>query len=237
MQNIKVAERSRLVILAVRPGSVETVLSRPGMEEALKGKILISLASGVTISQIAAALYPDDDDVKERCSIFRATPNMAASVGASATILGVVPDLLPKSEPLRMANLFMGLIGNTCIVPESQMDAASVVCGGAPPLLALFCDAMMDGAVAGGLPRYTAETMTSQALESAAALVNAWVKPGEVRSNVDANPREMWENVDANPETTNKILLDILKGGVRESIADAVRDAILASRSPEEEDG
>lgn len=224
MRNIRVAERSRLVVLAARPGSIETILSEQGMAEALKGKILISLASGVTISQIAAALYPDDD-VKERCFIFRATPNTAASVGASATVIGVSPNLLPKSEPLRMANLFLGLIGNTCIVPESQMDAASVVCGGTPALLALFCDAIMDGAVAGGLPRNMVETVTSQALESTAALLTAWTKPREVRKNVD------W-----NPETTIKVLLDNLKGGVRDSIAEAVRDAILDSRSLEEKD-
>lgn len=224
-QNVQVAEESRLVILASPPGRVETILSEQGMVEALKGKVLVSLASDVTISQIAAALYPDDDG-KERCSILRATPNTAASAGASATIIGVSTDLPTKNGSIRMANSFLGLIGNTCIVPESQMDAASVVCGGTPAFIALFCDAIVDGAVAGGLPRAMAQKMTSQALESTAALLTGWTRPGEVR-----------ENVYANPETTIKVLLDILKGGVRESIADAVRDAILASRSPEEKDG
>ncbi|KAK7715226.1 hypothetical protein SLS64_003924 [Diaporthe eres] len=88
--------------------------------------------------------------------------------------------------------------------------------------MAMFCDAITDGAVAGGLPREQAEAMTSQALASTAALLAA--DGGEKR------PSEVRENVGANPGITIGGPLKLEEDGVRDSISEAVRDAIVQTK-------
>lgn len=226
-QNVQVAMRSDLIILACPPGTVKTVLSEKGMADALSQKILVSLAAGVTISQITDAMYHGqgtaDYHGQDRCHIVRAMPNIAASLGASATGITFPTDPAPAKATIELVDSFFQAVGGVTHIPESQMDAASVVCGASPAFMALFCDAIIDGAVAGGLPRAQAEAMTAQALASTAALLAA--------DGGGKRPSEVRENVCANPGITIGGILNLEKGGVRGSISGAVRDAILAARS------
>lgn len=227
-QNVQVAMRSDIIILACPPGAVKTVLSEKGMADALSQNILVSLAAGVTIAQIADALYHDpgnktDHHDQNRCHIVRAMPNIAASLGTSATGIALPTNPALPKDTIRLVDSFFQAVGGITHIPESQMDAASVVCGASPAFMAMFCDAIIDGAVAGGLPRAQAEIMTAQALASTASLLAAdggGKKPSEVR-----------ENICANPGITIGGILNLEKGGVRGSISGAVRDAILAARS------
>lgn len=232
-QNYTVARRSDIVVLACPPGAVESVLKEDDMRAALSRKILISLAAGVTISQIDAALYGDDSQAtvegRGRCWIVRAMPNIAAAVGASSTAIVLPTDPPLPQDKIEIVDSFFQCVGGITHIPESQMDAASVVCGASPAFMALFCDAIIDGAVAGGLPRVQAEAMTAQAMASTAALLAA-DGGGEI-------PSEVRENVCANPGITIGGILELEKGGVRGSIAGAVRDSIRAARSMGKKDG
>lgn len=232
-QNVQVAMRSDLIILACPPGTVKIVLSEKGMADALSQKILVSLAAGVTISQITDTMYhgpgnKTDYNGQGRCHIVRAMPNIAASLGASATGITFPTDPAPAKTTIELVDSFFQAVGGITHIPESQMDAASVVCGASPAFMALFCDAIIDGAVAGGLPRAQAEAMTAQALASTAALMNGG---GGGKKRGGKKPSELRENVCANPGITIGGILDLEKGGVRGSISGAVRDSILAARS------
>lgn len=227
-QNVQVAMRAGIVILACPPGTVKTVLSDRGMADALSDKILVSLAAGVTIAQMKDALYQgpgneSDQNNQNRCHIVRAMPNIAASLGASATSITLSIDPAPPDNTIEVVDSFFQAVGGITHIPESQMDAASVVCGASPAFMALFSDAIIDGAVAGGLPRAQAEIMTAQALASTAALLAA--------DGGGKRPSEVRENVCANPGITIGGILNLEKGGVRGSISAAVRDSILAARS------
>lgn len=227
-QNVQVAQKSDFVVLASPPGAVEAILSEKGMAEALSQKVLVSLAAGLTMSQMETALYRPKGDSpnvsdQNRCWIVRAMPNIAASLAASATAITVSTDQAPPKDKIEIVESFFQCVGGITHIAESQMDAASVVCGASPAFMALFCDAVIDGAVAGGLPRSQAEAMTAQALASTAALLAA--------DGGGKRPSEVRENVCANPGITIGGILDLEKGGVRGSISGAVRDSILAARS------
>lgn len=99
------------------------------------------------------------------------------------------------------------------------MDAASVVCGSSPAFMALVCDAIIDGAVAGGLPRAQAESMTAQAAASTAVFLAS--------SGGRKRPSEMRETFCASAGVTTQGILELEMGGVRGSISGAVREAIL----------
>lgn len=224
-QNVEVAKKSRVIILATQAATVLAILKDRGMSEALRGKLLISLAPGVTVSEMETAIYlnddPPDGQVSQTCCIFRATVNTAASSGASGTAVCVSRASPVDEATLRLAHSFFKCIGFATSVAESQMDAASVVCQASPALIALFCDAIIDGAVAGGLNRAQAEAMTANALGSYQALASEEGrsrKPSEVREKACASRGiPMWA------------IMELEKGGARGLISGAVRDTILTS--------
>lgn len=228
-KNLEVAKNSHLVILASPPDTIETILSEPGMAAAMAQTTLISMAAGVTLSQMEAMLYPNENqggiEANERCKMARAMPNMAASHGQSATAIVVAPALLqaPGTSTARLICSFFECVGAFTLIPESQMDAASVVCGSSPAFMALFCDAIIDGAVAGGLPRAQAEVMTAQAVVSTVALL--------VADGGKKRPSEVREDACASEGVTIQGILDLEMSGVRGSISGAVREATLTLAS------
>lgn len=224
-QNVEVAKKSRIVILASPAATILPILKERGMSEALRGKLLINLASGVTVSEMKTAIYLNDDhpngQVSQTCCIFRATVNTAASSGASATAVSVSQASPVDKATFRLASSLFECIGFATFVAESQMDAASVVCQASPALTSLFCDAIIDGAVAGGLNRDHAEAMTACALASYRALAfpeGSSRKPSQVR-----------EKACASPGITMAAIMELEKGGARGIISGAVRDTILAT--------
>ena len=72
-QNVKGAKSADLILLGAKPNMVKEILTQEGMREALEGKLLISIATGVTIAQM-----------REWCSesthIVRAMPNVPCKV-------------------------------------------------------------------------------------------------------------------------------------------------------------
>ncbi|RYP33931.1 hypothetical protein DL768_011073 [Monosporascus sp. mg162] len=134
-RNVQVAEQSDAIIFACPPGATKTVLSESGMREAVQQKIDINIAAGVTRHQIETIVY--GDPVTEENATDR-----AKVVDSSFNRIGKITHIL-----------------------ASAMDASSVMCGSAPAFTALFCDAMIDGAVASGLNRKQAESMVALAVE------------------------------------------------------------------------
>jgi pyrroline-5-carboxylate reductase len=90
--NVSAVQNSRIVILAVPPSEVESVLRQPGMLEALHGgKLLLSVVAGWTREALASTLYGSlksynaNPDFDKKPFIVRALPNVGASVGQSMT--------------------------------------------------------------------------------------------------------------------------------------------------------
>ncbi|RDW76928.1 hypothetical protein BP6252_04981 [Coleophoma cylindrospora] len=216
--NIQVVEDSDIILLAVPPDDVCDVLSTPGMRGALQGKLLVSLAAGVTRSQINTALYGDSsatDSIEDRCHVMRAMPNLAASVGQSMSALNV-SNPPPPQQLANFAQALFEKIGTAIYVPEQSFDACTFLCGSTPAAVALFCDAMIDGAVAAGVSRKAAQPIIVQILKSAAALMQNGQSPSDLR-----------EHVCAQPGCTIGAMMVLEKGGARGVIAGATHDGIL----------
>ena len=218
-QNVKVASESDVVVLSCPQGIICTALNEEGMREALHGKVLVSVAAGVTREQIAKAANDDESSSSEakRCWVFRAMPNLAASVGESATAIEVSEPIPPTSKSELVDSVFEG-IGKIAHVPASSMNACTALCGSTPAFIALFTDALIDGAVVAGVSRSAAEAMAVQVLSSTAALLQNGQRPSTLR-----------ENVCASPGCTIEGIMTLEQGGVRGATAKAMRDAIVAA--------
>ena len=72
-ENVRGAKAARLILIASKPNMVKEILTEQGMKAALAGKVLITIAKGVTIAQMRA-WCPDSTH------IVRAMPNVACKV-------------------------------------------------------------------------------------------------------------------------------------------------------------
>lgn len=193
-----------------------TVLSESGMQEALRGRLLISILAGVTRQDMEKALNIEQSYGDDRCWIVRTLPNLAVASNASATAIEISEPLPPKDKCDLVDALFQDL-GGIVHVPASLMDASTVMCGSAPAFVALFLDGMIDGAVAAGVPREKADAMTAQMLMSTAALLKTQ-KASTLR-----------ESVCAMPGCTIQGNLTLEEGSVRGVSAKAMKTSIEAA--------
>lgn len=74
-RNVDGVTRGDIVILGCKPQMYTEILSEPGMAEALKGKLLVSILAGVKIAQLKSV-------VPESTRVVRAMPNTASKVSS-----------------------------------------------------------------------------------------------------------------------------------------------------------
>ena len=219
-QNVHATSESDVIILACPPDVASVVLGESGMPEALQHKVLISILAGVERIDLETMIYGDKntpENAEDRCSVVRALPNVAVASGASATAIAVSEPKLPDDKAKLVDTMFEQL-GGIVHVPASLMNASTVLCGSTPAFIALFMDGLIDGAVAAGVPRATANAMAAQVLGSTAALMKDNQRPSALR-----------ESVCAMPGCTIQGNIALEEGNVRGASARAMKTAIEAA--------
>lgn len=115
--NIEAAGKSDILIFAVQPAHLEAILHEM-TPHLTHNHVLISTITGFAIDKIAAVVGPDR-------YIIRAMPNTAIAVGKSMTCLC---SNLPGEKRIKVAEAIFNRLGNSMIIPEGLMQAATVVC-------------------------------------------------------------------------------------------------------------
>jgi pyrroline-5-carboxylate reductase len=159
--NTLAVKESELIIIAVKPFNVPAIL------EEIKGFLdpkkhtLISVATGVTIDQI-------QEKIQIQIPIFRAMPNMTASVRESVTCIS---HNNAQPETLKTVRYIFEMIGTTIMINEELMESATVLgsCGVAYVLR--FIRAMIQGGIQIGFDAKTASTIVYQTVKGAAELL------------------------------------------------------------------
>jgi pyrroline-5-carboxylate reductase len=217
-ENVKGAQQADVVILCCKPFLVNDVLDVPGMREALKGKLLISILAGVHVKQIEGILYPFGSfPAHERCRIVRVMPNAAAIVRESMTVIAISDPPLPAEWDAIVTWIFTR-IGRVARLPASSMDVSTALAGSGPAFMALVLEAVTDGAVAMGMSRAEAQLMACQAMRGTAEMVLNGDHPALIR-----------EKVSTPGGCTIGGLLVLEEAGVRGSLARSVREATVVA--------
>lgn len=99
-----------------------------------------------------------------------------------------------------------------------MMDVSTALCGSGPAFLALFLEAMADGAVAMGLPRAEAQLMAAQTMRGTAGLVLNGDHPAIIR-----------EKVSTPGGCTIGGLLVLEEGTVRGTVSRSIREATVVA--------
>lgn len=213
--NVQVAKYTDVIILAVKPSTVPTVLNE--IAESLKrdgGKplpLLISIAAGTRISAIEALLT-------EPIPVVRAMPNTPAQVGLGATAYccGTHAD---ESHAVQAGAVFEA-VGKAVQVPEAMMDAVTALSGSGPAYVYLMIEALVDGGIKVGLPRDVAYKLAAQTVLGAAQMV---IQTG-------LHPAQLRDMVTTPAGTTIAALSSLEHSGVRAALIDAVECAANRSR-------
>jgi len=159
--NKVVIEECDVIILALKPYNIIPFLTENTTLFNSKKHSIVSVATGVTISEIEACF-------SEPMDIFRAMPNTASSVNESITMMALSSDTLNRKD--KIVSIF-NTVGETIIIEESLMESATVLgaCGIAYVLR--FMRAMIQGGIEIGFDAKTATKIVSQTVKGAAELI------------------------------------------------------------------
>jgi pyrroline-5-carboxylate reductase len=203
--NRKAAEFADILVLAVKPHLVAPVVE--SIAAVLRpGQLVISLAAAVPIRAIEAALGGPRP-------IVRAMPNIALTVGASATAL--CANARASAADRKAAEAIFATVGEVVFVEESQMHAVTGLSGSGPAYALTLIEALAAGGVRMGLTPAVATRLAAQTLLGAAKLV---LESGE-------HPAALRDQVTTPGGTTIAGLHEIELGGVRGALMSAVQSA------------
>lgn len=157
----EVAQVADIVFGAVKPNILVKVLSEIA-SSLNKESLVVSIAAGVTLDQLARALGHDR-------KIIRTMPNTPSMVNAGMT--SVTPNaLVTPEDTAEVLNIFRSF-GEAEVVSEAMIHPVVGVSGSAPAYVFMFIEAMADAAVLGGMPRAQAYKFAAQAVMGSAKMV------------------------------------------------------------------
>jgi pyrroline-5-carboxylate reductase len=207
--NVAVLGRADVVFLAVKPQQIGPVLAE------LRGKVtaghlVVSIAAGVRLAELAAALGPD-------ARLARVMPNTPCLVGRGAC--GYCLGQRATAADGRLVDELLRSVGIAFAVEEKLLDAVTGLSGSGPAFAYVVIEALSDGGVRMGLPRQAATALAAQTVLGAGEMV---LQTGE-------HPGVLRDRVTSPGGTTIAGLQALEQGGLRATLMAAVEAATRRS--------
>jgi pyrroline-5-carboxylate reductase len=208
--NREVVRHADLLVLAVKPQAMPALLAEV-RSEVRPSQLVLSIAAGITLRQLAEGLGPGR-------RLVRVMPNTPCLIRASASAYS--PGEGVSAEDIALVDRLFNAVGKAFRLPEAQLDAVTGLSGSGPAFVYLVIEALSDGGVRMGLPREVATALAAQTvLGSARMVLETGMHPGALKDMV------------ASPGGTTIAGLHALeRGAVRGALMDAVEAATLRSR-------
>lgn len=158
--NLKAVKNSDILIFAVQPAHFENILAE--VKSHLTEKhVLISTITGFSISKI-------EEKVGADAFIIRSMPNTAIAVGKSMTCLCSNEQ---GKKRIKIAEAIFNRLGHSLAIPESQMQAATVICASGIAFWMRLIRATTQAAVQLGFDAKEAQELAMFTSEGAANLL------------------------------------------------------------------
>lgn len=209
--NSEVAEKSNILFLAVKPHFFKEVI------EEIKDKInndtiIISIAAGITISQIEEWFGKD-------IKLVRSMPNTPALVGEGMS--AICPNKNITSDELNYVGKLYNSFGKYEILEEKDFHAFIALCGSSPAYVFMFIEAMADAGVKLGIPRAKAYKLVEQSVLGSAKLA---LETGK-------HPGVLKDEVCSPSGTTIDAVIDLERNGLRSTVISAVEKCAEKSKN------
>jgi len=168
--NLKVLSSSRAVLFAVKPQTIDAVLTELARAAGGEGngasrggglgaKLFVSIAAGVTLSRLEGALGG-------RARVIRVMPNAPAMVGQGMAALVRGRNATRADEAFAL-KIFRAVGDAVALKDEALLDTVTALSGSGPAYVYLFAKALADAAVAQGLPPELALRMALKTIRGA----------------------------------------------------------------------
>jgi pyrroline-5-carboxylate reductase len=176
--NERVVANADVVILAVKPGMVDSILRELDPKLAAQ-PLWISIAAGVPLAKLRGSLPP-------KARVVRTMPNTPALVGAAATAYFPGPGV--EDADLKIVEAILQAAGWCWRAPEEDLlDAVTGLSGSGPAYVFLIIEALADAGVRQGLPRDAAQQLATRTVLGAAKLVlETGSHPGALKDQVSS---------------------------------------------------
>jgi pyrroline-5-carboxylate reductase len=202
---------SDVLLLGIKPQGLSDLL--PEIAPHLKAQTLvISLLAGKTIAAISEGLNGHK-------SIVRVMPNTPTLVGKGMAGYSLANGVTEDQK--KFVDQLLTATGKSLLIPEELQNALTGTSGSGPAYFFRFVEAMIDGAVALGISREDATTLTVQTIVGSAAMLE---ESGD-------SPTLLREKVTSLKGATAEALGVFDEAGISKIVADAM--AASAKRAAE----
>ena len=152
-----------MLILCVKPNVMDDVLDEltvSGVD--ITGKLIVSIAAGISISHIRENLGPDT-------KVVRVMPNTPAMVGEGMSAMSASGGLTESDA--EAAEKIFSAVGRAVWVPEKEMDIVTGISGSSPAYAYLYIEGLVRAGMDGGLTKEAATILAAQSTLGAAKMV------------------------------------------------------------------
>ena len=202
--NKKVINNADIIILAVKPGNMASVLA--DITPVLPSHcLLVSIATGLNLDWFAK-------HCRAKQALIRTMPNTPAAVGLAATPM--VANQYVSEEQKQQAKQIFSFLGLAAWVQEEEIDTYTALSGSGPAYVFSFLEAMVHAGVTLGLEKSQAEQFSLQTFAGAVKLAQSSdLSFAELRAKVTS------------PGGTTAAALGVLHNPLRDLILSAIEAA------------
>jgi pyrroline-5-carboxylate reductase len=203
--NKEACRAASVVIVCVKPHEVGPLLSDPELGGLLTGKLVVSIAAGIRLDQLARWL--------PKSAVVRAMPNTPCLIGEGMTVIARGAGV--TDEQAKQTIEIFSCVGGCLEADDKNMDAITSLNGSGPAFAYIILEALSDGGVRMGLRRDTAMQIAAQMFQGAARMV----------LQTGMHPAALKDQVTTPAGSTIAGLLIMEDGRIRSVIARAVEEA------------
>ncbi|MEW6998331.1 pyrroline-5-carboxylate reductase [Colwelliaceae bacterium BS250] len=205
--NIEAANFSDNIVLSVKPHLIKDVCQQITSAIDISNKCFISLAAGISITQIQSALNTP-------AAVVRCMPNTPSQLGLGMT--GLFPSAEVNEQQYQFSDYLLQCVGKVLWVDtEARIDDLLTVSGSGPAYFFAFMEAMQQQAVVFGFSEEIARELVQQTALGAAQMV----------VSSDLSIATLRENVTSKGGTTQAALKAYRDGGLPDLVTKAMKAA------------
>ena len=202
LSNAEAVRKAHLVLLCVKPQTVEEVL-RQVAGELTPDHIVVSVAASVTTRLMEGI-------INKAVPVIRTMPNTPCFIKKGMTALA--PGKHATPEHMAQARKIFDAIGRTIILDEKHMDAVTGLSASGPAFVYIIIESFVEAGVKVGLPREAATLLAAQMVLGASSMV---LETGE-------HPAKLKDTVTTPAGCTIDGILELEDGGLRVTLIKAV---------------
>nr|A0A411KUQ8.1 RecName: Full=Pyrroline-5-carboxylate reductase ucsG; AltName: Full=UCS1025A pyrrolizidinone biosynthesis cluster protein G [Acremonium sp.]QBC88151.1 UcsG [Acremonium sp.] len=184
--NVEAVRRADVVFLACHPNQATECLGGIGMQDAISGKLVISVLGGVSVATLEQAVYSSTRrpaSGQAPCHIVQAIANTAAARQQSVTVVAE-EETANSHEKGSLCEDVLRRLGQVSYVSPDLMPAVTALCASGTAFFTTYLDAMIQGAVSEGLGEDVATRLAALTMAGAANAVISGEHPAAVTSRV-----------------------------------------------------